>query len=141
MGRWARIAVIAGGLIVGIASSLSGLVTPLAFPKPPVVDPTSILSGVSAADAKSLREFYAALADIVVRDGLAPEPACRTTFELRGRHRQALQLAFGATSIVGKYAGLGERLDAYLLESVGRVDAPLTADLRRSAAAAFAAIK
>jgi hypothetical protein len=43
--------------------------------------------------------------------------------------------------MVGRYAGLGQRLDEYLLLAVGDKDLPLTPELRQSAARAFAAIK
>lgn len=107
----------------------------------PVVVPSAVLAGVSSADARQLRDFYAALADIVVRDGFSPSPVVKTVFELRNRHKDALQLAFANTAMVGKYPGLGDRLDAYLLEAVGKTDATLTQELRRAAAKAFSEIK
>ena len=107
----------------------------------PLVVPSAILAGVSPADAKSLRDFYAAMADIVVRDGSAAVPVVKTTFDLRNRHRDALQMAFANTSMVGKYAGLGEKLDSYLLDAIGKLDVPLTPESRRSAAKAFSDIR
>lgn len=127
------------GLLAGVLGAVSSVV-PL---KPPVVvpSPSGILAGVSAADAAELRAFYAAMADIVVRDGNAKSPSCKTVFDLRGRHKSALSMAFENTGMSGKYPGLGERIDAYLLAAVGDKDVPLTPDLRQSAAKAFAAIK
>lgn len=131
-------------IVVGLAAGIWGAVGSLRTPGPapaPVVHPSSILEGVSGSDAALLKDFYAAMADIVVRDGKAPAPLCRTVFDLRNRHKQALQIAFVATAIVNKYEGLGERLDAYLLKAVGETDLPLTPELRQSAAKAFVSIK
>jgi hypothetical protein len=50
-------------------------------------------------------------------------------------------MAFENTGMVGRYAGLGSRLDEYLLAAVGDKDLPLTPELRQSAARAFTAIK
>ena len=144
---WVRFAVVVAGLLVCAGSTLVGVVQAVLSQvnKPPVVEPAVepavILKGVGVADAKSLRDFYAAMADVVVRDGKAAEPVCKTTLELRNRHKHALQLAFAGTYIVGAYPGLGDRLDAYLLEAIGGSDVPLTPELRESAAKAFLAIK
>jgi len=133
-----RVAIIMGGIALGVASfGQKYLPTPV-LPAPAA---SSVLDGLSAADARSLRDFYAAMADIVVRDGKAPSPVCVTTFDLRNRHKQALQMAFVQTSMVGKYAGLGDKLDAYLLQAVGALDVPLVAENREAAAKAFAAIR
>ncbi len=133
-----RIAVIVAALAVGAGGVLHHV---LPAPVLPVPAAASILDGVASADARMLRDFYAAMCDIVVRDGLSLAPACNTTFDLRNRHAQALQLAFANTGIVGKYAGLGDKLDRYLLSAVGDTDVPMTPELRQSAAKAFAAIK
>jgi hypothetical protein len=106
----------------------------------PDANPSGVLAGVSKADAALLREFYAAMADVVVRDGTAREPVCKTVFDLRNRHKYALSMAFTGTGIVGRHEGLGERLDQYLLAAVGGKDLPLTPDLREAAAKAFKAI-
>ena len=133
-----RTAIIVGGIAVGIASFGQKY---LPVPVRPAPAASAVLDGLSAADARSLRDFYSAMADIVVRDGKAASPVCLTTFDLRNRHKQALQMAFGQTSMVGKYAGLGDKLDAYLLQAVGALDVPLTAENREAAAKAFAAIR
>jgi hypothetical protein len=132
------------GVGMAVAAGAAGLGWLQAVLKPvdmPVIVPSAILAGVSSSDAKSLRDFYAAMADIVVRDGSAAAPVVKTTFDLRNRHRDALQMAFVNTSMVGKYAGLGEKLDAYLLEAIGKLDVPLTPESRRSAAKAFSDIR
>jgi hypothetical protein len=136
--RSLRVAVIAGGLVLGLAS-FGGKYLPV--PVVPAPAASAILDGVSAADARSLRDFYGAMADIVVRDGKSASPVCTTTFDLRNRHKQALQLAFASTGIVGKYPSLGDKLDAYLLQAVGSLDVPLTAENREAAAKAFASIR
>ncbi len=137
----ARTVAIWAGLLIGI-----GAMTVTVLPRKPVVapdvpQPAGVLVGVSAADATILREFHAAMADIVVRDGAAKQPVCKTLFDLRARYRNALSLAFENTGMVGRYTGLGQRLDEYLLLAVGDKDLPLTPELRQSAARAFAAIK
>lgn len=143
--QWARIAVIAVGLLVGLggaaANLLSVVLKPPAKPDVPLVIPSQILAGVSAADAALLRDFYAGMADIVVRDGLSAPPSVKTTFDLRNRHKQALEMAFAHTAMVGKYEGLGGRLDEYLLKAIGNLDIPLTAESRKAAAKAFSEIK
>jgi hypothetical protein len=143
--NWLRAAVIALGVTVAVGASGLGYV--LAILKPadpvdrPVVVPSAVLAGVSSADAKLLRDFYTAMADIVVRDGLSGDPVAKTTFDLRNRHKTALQLAFASTAMVGKYPGLGDRLDTYLLDAIGKLDVPLTPESRRSAAKAFSDIR
>lgn len=137
-----RRAVIAIGLLV--AAGAGGTYWVQSILKPvdrPVVVPSEILAGVSAADARLFRDFYSAMADIVVRDGKSDVPVCKTTFDLRNRHQQALAMAFSNTPLVGKYDGLGGRLDAYLLEAIGRTDVPLTDDVRQKAAKAFSSIR
>lgn len=127
------------GLLAGVAGLAVGFVPGA---KPVVVpSPAGVLAGVGASDAAILREFYAAMADIVVRDGAAKEPACKSLFDLRNRHKFALSMAFEKTGMAGKYAGLGQRLDEYLLAAIGDKDLPLTPELRQSASKAFAAIK
>jgi len=139
---WLRAAVIAIGVTVAAGAAGVGALQNILKPvDKPLVVPSAILAGVSAADARMLRDFYAAMADIVVRDGTAPAPVVKTVFDLRNRHKDALQMAFVNTAMVGKYPGLGDRLDAYLLEAVGKVDATLTPELRQAASKAFAAIK
>jgi hypothetical protein len=133
-----RLAVIVAGLALG-AGTLANAFRP--SPVAPVPQPAAILDGVSSQDARMLRDFYAAMADIVVRDGTAADPVCKTALDLRNRHQNALQMAFVHTAIVGKYAGLGDKLDRYLLDAIGDVDVPLTPELRQSAAKAFSAIR
>lgn len=136
--NWLRVSVIAVGVAVAAGAAGVGWVQSVLKPVDrPVVVPSAILAGVSAADAKQLRDFYAAMADIVVRDS----QVVKTTFDLRNRHKDALRLAFENTAMVGKYPGLGERLDAYLLEAIGKLDVPLTPESRRSAAKAFSDIR
>jgi len=143
--NWLRAAVIAVGVTVAVGASGLGYV--LAMLKPadpvdlPVIVPSAVLAGVSSADAKLLRDFYTAMADIVVRDGLSGDPVAKTTFDLRNRHKTALQLAFANTAMVGKYPGLGDRLDTYLLDAIGKLDVPLTPEVRKSAAKAFSDIR
>lgn len=140
MPSWARIVVIMAGLAVGVGSLLAPrLPAPAPVPSPPPA--TGILAGMERKDADQLRQFYAAMADIVTRDGLAKQPVCKTTLDLRNRHMEALAMAFTHTSMVGKYAGLGDRLDKYLLEAIGSVDVPLTPEARERAAKAFSAIE
>lgn len=135
-----RAAVIALAVLVGVGGAAAKYVRPPS-PAPSPVQPSGILSGVSAADAQELRSFYAAMADIVVRDGLRADPVAKTTFELRNKHTQALAAAFANTGMVGRYQGLGDRIDQYLLRAIGDTDQPLTTDLRQKSADAFAAIK
>lgn len=136
-----RKAVIAVGLAVSLACGGVYVYVNRPTVVMPVVDPSGILAGVAPGDAALIRDFYAAMADIVVRDGLQATPVCKTTFDLCNRHKQALAAAFANTGMVGKYVGLGDRLDAYLLKAIGDTDVPLTTELRASAAKAFAAVR
>lgn len=135
------------GVAVLLAVSLAagGLSTlksvPLPFPPPVVPAATGLLDGVSRSDAANIRAFYEAMADIVVRDGTSKTPVVSTTGDLRNRHEYALSMAFVNTGMVGKYPGLGEKLDAHLLESIGSTDVPLDAALREKAARAFLTVK
>lgn len=138
-----RKAVMAFGLLAGVVG-LGAAVFTMDFesggkPVAPAAD--RVLDGVSSTDSAQLRQFYAAMADIVVRDGKSKDPIIRTVFDLRNRHKHALSMAFESSAMVGKYAGLGERLDKYLLNAVGEVDLPLTTELRQSAAQAFTSIR
>jgi hypothetical protein len=140
MGR-VRVAIIAIGLLVGAGGLLRDF-APAWAPTVPLPAPsTGLLAGVESADARSLRDFYASMADIVVRDGLSDEPAVQTVVDLRNRHKQALAMAFAHTQIVGKYPSLGERIDEHLLKAIGDLDVPLTPDLRAKAAQAFSDVK
>jgi hypothetical protein len=137
----ARTIAIWAGLLIGIGA-MTVNVLHIATAVRPVVPPASgILAGVSQADAAIIRSFYEAMADIVVRDGLAKEPVSKTVFDLRNRHKYALSMAFENTGMAGRYAGLGQRLDEYLIAAIGDKDLPLTPELRQSASRAFAAIK
>lgn len=139
---WLRVIFVVLCLLVAAGAAGVGYVQAILKPVDrPVVVPSAVLAGVSSADARQLRDFYTAMADIVVRDGFSPAPVVKTVFELRNRHKDALQLAFANTAMVGKYPGLGDRLDAYLLEAVGKTDATLTQEVRRSAAKAFSEIR
>lgn len=135
-----RYAIIVLGLLVGMAG-LAVKSLPVIVPAPSPVQPSGILVGLSPADASAVRSFYEAMADIVVRDGLRADPVTKTTFELRHKHTWALATAFANTGMVGKYEGLGDRLDQYLLRAIGDTDQTLTPDLRQKIADAFAAIK
>ena|GEM_PF-5647667 len=140
MPAWVRVAVVVAGVAVGVGSLVAPRL-PMPLPAPAPVPAAGVLAGLDSKDAGSLRDFYAAMADIVQRDGQSDAPACKSTLDLRNRHAQALAMAFAHTGMVGKYSGLGDRLDAYLLEAIGSVDVPLTPELRAKAAQAFAAIK
>lgn len=133
--------VLACGLAAGVAGLIGAAFTVQVDGRPAVVKPERILAGVSSADARLILDFYEAMADVVVRDGRSASPVCKTVFDLRNRHAFALAMAFEKTGMEGKYVGLGQRLDRYLLDAVGDVDVPLTPELRASAAKAFAAIK
>lgn len=135
-----RSVVLTCGLLTGVAGlGAAVLTTDFERVKPPAA--ARILDGVSSQDAALVRDFYSAMADIVVRDGQAKEPACKTVGDLRNRHAFALSMAFEKTGMEGKYAGLGQRLDKHLLSAIGETDLPLTPELRESAAKAFLAIK
>lgn len=139
---WLRVIFVALCLLVAAGAMGVGYVQAiLKIVDKPAVVPSSVLAGVSPDDAALLRDFYTAMADIVVRDGKAKEPVVKGTFDLRNRHQQALAMAFATTTLVGKYEGLGARLDAYLLEAIGKTDAPLTDEVRQRAAKAFSAIR
>lgn len=107
----------------------------------PDVAPVTVLSDVSSADKAQLRLFYQAMADIVVRDGSAKEPAIKGVFDLRNRHKYALSMAFENTGMAGKYPGLGDRIDAYLIKAIGDLDVPLTPEIRQQSAKAFLDLK
>lgn len=132
------------GMVVGIAGTALHF-APAVLPRPlvPEVEPeiAPVLSGVSSSDKATLKGFYKALADIVVRDGSAVEPVCKGVFDLRNRHKQALSMAFESTGMAGKYPGLGDRIDAYLIKTIGDLDVPLTPEIRRQAAQAFSDLK
>jgi hypothetical protein len=137
-----RVGIITAGLLVALSAAMLGVAGAVRQPVAvPVIVPSAILAGVTAADAKLLRDFHAAMADIVVRDGLSPDPVCKTTFGLRDRYKSALQMAFAHTGMVGKYVGLGDKLDAYLLEAIGKTDSQLTAESRQAAAKAFSSVR
>ena len=136
-----RVVVAALLLLVGLAAGGASFLDGLKIPAPVVPQPAGILAGVSRSDAAQLRAFYAAMSDIVVRDGSSPEPEVKGTLDLRNRHRSALKLAFANTGMVGKYPGLGDRLDAHLLQAIGETDVPLDQALRARAAKAFAQVE
>jgi hypothetical protein len=137
----ARTIALWAGLLVGVAAMAASVLPVKPLVGPVVPKPEGVLAGVSASDAAILRSFYEAMADIVVRDGKAKEPSCKTVFDLRNRHKFALSMAFENTGMVGRYVGLGQRLDEYLIAAIGDKDLPLTPELRQSASRAFSAIR
>lgn len=141
MGR--RQLLVAALLAVALLSgslSVVGVPRPLT-PTPEVPASSDLLAGLSRSDAANIRAFYGAMADIVVRDGAEATPTVTTTLDLRNRHEYALRMAFANTGMVGKYPGLGQRLDAHLLEAIGSTDLPLTSALREKASRAFLSVK
>lgn len=137
-----RSVVLTCGLLAGVAGlGAAVLTTDFEKVRPPSPVVSMVLDGVSSQDARLIKDFYSAMADVVVRDGKAKEPVCRTVFDLKNRHAFALSMAFEKTGMEGKYAGLGQKLDKYLLAAVGDTDAALTPELRESAAKAFLAIQ
>lgn len=134
-----RTAAIAAGLTIGLLGLGQRILR--RAPEPAPVQPAQVLVGVSVEDAAELRKFFAAVAEVVVRDGKSQEPVLKTTFDVRNRYRQALKLAFENTAIVGKYPGLGARLDEYELRTIGSVDNPLTTEERAKVAGALLAIR
>ena len=143
MGRL-RASVMAVGMLVAFGGAVMSVLPNITVPAVvPDVGPeaSTVLAGVAAADRRQFKDFYAAIAEIVVRDGVNPQPEIKSVFDLRNRHRSALVLAFGATSMSGKYKGLGDRLDQYLLLAIGDTDVALTPELRAAASKAFLSIK
>jgi len=134
-----RTAVIAFGIAIGVMGLVSNRLRPAPAPAP--VPASGLLARMTAADAAQYRQFFAAVADVVERDGKSQKPVLATMFDLRNRYKQALQMVFQGTPLIGKYPGFGAELDAYELQALGALDTPLTAEERAKAASALRAIR
>lgn len=69
------------------------------------------LASASSSDRARVRSVYAALADVIDRDGGSLIP---TTAVWRSVYQDALRLAAGGTSLPGKYPGLDKAIDEVL---------------------------
>lgn len=69
------------------------------------------LASASSSDRARVRSVYAALADVIDRDGGTLIP---TTAVWRAIYSDALRLAAGGTDLPGKYPGLDQAIEAVL---------------------------
>lgn len=73
------------------------------------------LRNASDADKAKVREFYAAMADVVGRD----DRYIQSVGKFRDIHAAALDLAFDKTELKGKYVGLDVAIDDTLVAAIG----------------------
>lgn len=96
--------------------------TPIPEPGPLPPGPTPIVktdTGLDDVSDPSLSEFYAAFADVLARD--QTDATIKTTGQFRAVNITAGTLRFKATDRV-KNPDLAKKVDAYLLEKLGKED-------------------
>ena len=84
-------------------------------------------------DAIALSELYAAIADVIERDG----SVIKTLGQIREANSRSGKLLFQKTGIQGKYDGLPEAVDSFLVSKLGVEDVLLSPDLRKNAVESF----
>lgn len=83
-------------------------------PRPAATGPVAVaLQSASSPDRAKLRSIYGALADIMARD---TGRLITTTAVWRSIYSDALRLAAGGTTLVGKYPDLDEAVEKVLAE-------------------------
>ena len=87
-----------------------------------------VLRTANKLDRARVRAFYSAMADVVGRD----TSVIKTVGVWRSVNANALDLAFKGTDLPGKYAGLDTAIDERLISAIGKEDASLTDDKRKS---------
>ena len=96
----------------------------------PVQQPTgAVVEALRAATAKdkaSIHATYAALEDIVSRD---KGQIISTTEMFRELHSRTLKLAFGSTTLVGKYPALSPAIESVFLSKMSLDNVPVTPDV------------
>jgi hypothetical protein len=96
-------------------------------PRPAAEGPVATaLRSASSSDRQRLAGLYAALADVVARDS---GRLIATTAQWRAVYSDALRLAVGGTSLVGKYPGLDKAVDDVLAKHYPLNDVPLGDEL------------
>jgi len=110
--------------------------------KPPTPDTPAVVEGAvtaalrsaSSSDRKLVSSMYTSMADIIERDAATQQIS--TTGIWRRCHSSALRLAFGGTSLPGKYPGLDTAVEQVLSQSFTLDDVAMTPELRAAIAAA-----
>tara|TARA_R110000824_G_scaffold396952_2_gene599166 strand:- start:2245 stop:2712 length:468 start_codon:yes stop_codon:yes gene_type:complete len=108
----------------------------VAYQAPVIESPLSRISSIlkdHPEDAARLSALYLALSDILSRD----DSIVKTTGQIREAHSRSGRLLFQKTSMRGKYVGLSEAVDEFLIQSLGSDDVILTLDIRSAAVSAF----
>jgi len=135
MQRLGPILLALAGLLVAVGPHIQDQIPAVVVPAKP--DRHPILARLEPADAGRIASLYAAMSDVIRRDGQAADPVVTTTADLCKRHKDALSMAWRGTDLEGKYAGLGQQLDEYLLREVGDTNVPLDPPVRARAVRAF----
>ncbi len=108
--------IVAAGLVAA-TFIMPGKLTP---PSGPVA---AALASASRSDRAAVRELYRSLADVTRRD---QGKLITTTAAWRAVHANSLKLAFGGTTLVGKYAGLDKAVDVIVFPAMGNTVRSMT---------------
>lgn len=96
------------------------------------------LESASSSDRARVASVYAALADVIERDGGKLIP---TTAVWRAIYSDALRLAAGGTALVGKYPGLDTAIEQVLAQHYALDNQPIDAALAKKIAAGCRAVE
>lgn len=102
-------------------------VTPPA--NPPAISVDLPVAEIPAARREYLGDIYAAMADVIERDGKRADSGIDTIMDFTAFHAGALQLAVDREQ-VGVYPGLGEAIDAAFKANLGDENRPVDAAVR-----------
>lgn len=96
------------------------------------------LRSASSSDRARIASVYAALGDLIERDGGKLIP---TTAVWRAIYADALRLAAGGTDLVGKYPGLDVAVEKVLAQHYSLENQPIDAALAKKIAAGCEAVE
>ena len=94
-----------------------------------------IVKGMLPKDRIYLENLYDSMAFVIIRDGQRDDPILSDTAKFSNFHTGTLRLAIDKAS-VGKYAGLGEAIDAVFFAAAGAEIKPIDKDTRTKLVAA-----
>lgn len=89
----------------------------------------------SARDKKLISQFYAQFSKIIENSNFL-----ETTQQFRAYNINAGKLNFAGVSLVGKYVGLGEKIDSVIVEVIGKKNGKLTSEMKSNLSDTLAAI-
>lgn len=94
--------------------------------------PVTVALSVNKSDAEELGSFYLAMGDLIEADSAV----LQSTGQIRTALASSGSVMFGSR-LKGKYPGLSQTVDSFLMEMIDSSNVPLSAELRSKAADAM----